>query len=277
MYPEPFVKWVGSKRQVLPELLKHVPEKFGRYHEPMVGGGAFYWGLVRAGVLSGKRVFLSDLDRDLIDSYTLIRNNHEELLGSLRPFVNRYKKLGGKLFYQVRDAWNKGVRSPARFIFLKQTSFNGLWRYNQKGQLNMSWGKYDAPRILDVENIRACSRALQKALLKQIDYRNHRRYMMTGDLVYYDPPYWGRFNKYGPCVFSQSDHIDLVKLCSELQARGVHVIYSNEDARAVRKILNRYWPEGKRSKVFSRRHINCDGDGRQPVADLIVSSHGEKG
>ena len=36
----PVVKWVGGKRQLLPEIKKYSPKKFNTYFEPFVGGGA---------------------------------------------------------------------------------------------------------------------------------------------------------------------------------------------------------------------------------------------
>ena len=40
---KPFCRWVGGKTQLLPDLRKHVPEKFGVYYEPFVGGGAMFF------------------------------------------------------------------------------------------------------------------------------------------------------------------------------------------------------------------------------------------
>ena len=48
---KPFVKWVGGKRSLLPELLKRVPAQFGNYYEPFVGGGALFFALKNLGKL----------------------------------------------------------------------------------------------------------------------------------------------------------------------------------------------------------------------------------
>ena len=42
---KPFVKWVGGKRSLLPELMARVPKDFNNYYEPFVGGGALFFAL----------------------------------------------------------------------------------------------------------------------------------------------------------------------------------------------------------------------------------------
>lgn len=60
----PVVKWVGGKRQLLPELLKYIPDKFTGYYEPFVGGGALLFALQRKSliyiILAGIAPFLED-------------------------------------------------------------------------------------------------------------------------------------------------------------------------------------------------------------------------
>ena len=41
----PIVKWVGGKRQLLPEIVKRIPNTFSYYAEPFVGGGAVFFEL----------------------------------------------------------------------------------------------------------------------------------------------------------------------------------------------------------------------------------------
>jgi len=268
---EPFVKWVGSKRQILSELLHHVPTNFETYHEPMVGGGALFWALYRDGRLEGKRVHLSDTNPALIECYKAIRDDPERLIKSLEVFNQAYEEDSEDLYYRIRDAWNEGYTSPARFIFLKQTAFNGLWRQNKAGKVNMAWGKYERPKILDADRIRSCSQALQHVDLWLGDFVASEQRIQPGDLVYYDPPYWGRFDMYGPESFTHEQHVQLVKLCMELCERGTQVIYTNEDGLEMRAILDRWWLGARIQLVGSRRFINRDGQGREPVADMIVS------
>ena len=34
------MKWAGGKRQLIPSINKTLPESFGTYYEPFLGGGA---------------------------------------------------------------------------------------------------------------------------------------------------------------------------------------------------------------------------------------------
>src|SRR3989338_7495423 len=83
--PKPFVKWVGGKRQLLAQFrLRNLypPEKFnpktGRYFEPFVGGGAVFFDLLP------QKAFLSDLNNELVVTYSVIKSNVEELIVSLK-------------------------------------------------------------------------------------------------------------------------------------------------------------------------------------------------
>lgn len=273
---EPFVKWVGGKGQLIQELMRHVPSNFNAYHEPMVGGGALFWALYRQGMLRGKRVHLADTNPALIDCYHAVRDDPERLVKSLEQFKEVYERDGEDLYYRIRDAWNEGITSAARFIFLKQTSFNGLWRHNKQGKLNMAWGKYESPKILDADRIRACSQALQAVDIWQGGFDTSVQMIERGDLVYYDPPYWGRFDLYGPDGFTQEQHVELVQMCGELTKKGANVIYTNEDGPEMRQILDEHWPHSRVQFVGSRRYINRDGEGREPVADMVVSGPAPK-
>ena len=60
----PFLKSAGGKRQLLPEIRKHIPDRFGRYFEPFVGGGAVFFDLAESGRLT-QISWLGDSNRDL--------------------------------------------------------------------------------------------------------------------------------------------------------------------------------------------------------------------
>src|SRR3954470_23666118 len=67
----PFVKWAGGKRQLLPQLKRYVPERYGRYFEPFVGGGALFFELRPSAAV------LTDVNARLIRTYRGVKDDVE--------------------------------------------------------------------------------------------------------------------------------------------------------------------------------------------------------
>ena len=63
---KPVTKWVGGKRQLLPEILKIIPKSYNRYFEPFVGGGALLF------KLAPKNPVINDHNSDIIIIYQSI-------------------------------------------------------------------------------------------------------------------------------------------------------------------------------------------------------------
>src|SRR5438270_13074100 len=77
----PFVKWVGGKTSLLPELLKHVPSPLRRYHEPFVGGGALFF------AVAPRRACLGDNNPELVHCYRQVRDDVHAVLDELARHV----------------------------------------------------------------------------------------------------------------------------------------------------------------------------------------------
>ena len=69
MYIKPFVDWVGGKKQLIPILLKHLPEKFNTYYEPFIGGSALFF------TLQPPKAYISDINCELINVYQILHSN----------------------------------------------------------------------------------------------------------------------------------------------------------------------------------------------------------
>ncbi|NLC08856.1 MAG: DNA adenine methylase, partial [Gammaproteobacteria bacterium] len=68
---KPFIKWVGGKRQLLPELQRYLPEKITDYFEPFIGGGALLWTLEPQELRS---ITINDYNAELINVYQVVRD-----------------------------------------------------------------------------------------------------------------------------------------------------------------------------------------------------------
>lgn len=274
---QPFVKWAGGKRQLLPVLLPLVPETFGTYHEPFVGGGAVFFAL-GGRLKEGARI--ADSNPELINGYTVVRDHVEELVGildDLRRLYHGERKGDRRAFYEevrsVAPETMSPVERAARFIFLNRTCFNGLYRVNKSGRFNVPFGDYANPLICDAANLDACSRMLATTFIQEAPFESVLGHAREGDLVYLDPPYLpvsktSSFTAYAKEGFGLEDHERLRDVARELKSRGAYVILSSA---ANPEILRLYAEGFEIRRVPARRAINSKGEGRGPVEELVIT------
>lgn len=264
--PTPFVKWVGGKRSLIPELLKRLPSRFGVYYEPFVGGGALFFELSAR----LKAAFLSDVNLDLLLTYKVIRQDPEKLLELLSCHAENHSK---EHYYAVRaqHELEEPVEIAARFIYLNKTCFNGLCRVNSKGEFNVPMGDYKNPAIVNAANIQACSNALRQAEIRLGTFDTI--VPQPGDFVYFDPPYHpateSSFTKYAKGDFSEKDQIRLADFYTELHRRGVFVMLSNSDTAFVRGLYKKF----KISTVEAPRTVNCKPEKRNAVTEVLITNY----
>jgi DNA adenine methylase len=272
----PFVKWAGGKGQLLKQLAPYLPERFGRYVEPFVGGGAVFFHLYRQGRLDGRDVVLIDRLEELIDCYRIVRDEVGALLAALEP--HEAAKLDRDHYYRVR-AWDRQpgygerarVERAARFIYLNRTCYNGLYRVNRKGQFNVPMGRYRNPTVRDVDRLRAASTALQGVTLLADDFCRCLDVAEAGDLVYFDPPYQplsqtANFTAYTAGDFGEDDQWRLAEVFRELDARGCRLLLNNSDTPSIRRLYDGY----EQIRLFASRPINSKTSRRGAVAELLI-------
>ncbi len=271
--PKPFVKWVGGKRQLLNQfklLNLYPPKQFdplrARYYEPFVGGGAVFFDLLP------RSAFLSDLNKELITTYAVIKNNVEDLIQSLK--VHKIEK---EYFLKIR-AFDTNMLSDleiaSRFIYLNRTCFNGLYRVNKKGQFNVPFGKYKRPLICDQDNLRKVSKALQSVELRTGDYSEILDFVKKGDFIYLDPPYYplnrtSSFTAYTKEGFLEEEQIKLRDVFFELDKKGCFVMLSNSDTSFIRKIYS----DAKITEVLAGRMINANALKRGRILELVITNY----
>jgi len=273
----PFVKWAGGKRQLVEELLRSRPGEYNRFIEPFIGGGALFF------ALRPDNAFISDINEELINIYTVVRDNVDKLIVELKEHEKKYK--GGDpqgYFYDVRNVdreagyarWSN-VRKAARLIFLNKTCFNGLFRMNSRKQFNTPFGFYVNPAIVDENNLLACSRVLASAEIAATGFDHVLNIAQKGDLVYFDPPYvplssTANFTSYTGEGFDLEMQKRLRDVCDQLDAKEVKWMLSNSYTDFV---LDLYKDKYHIRTVEASRAINCKADKRGKVAEVIVTNY----
>lgn len=278
---QPFLKWVGGKRALLPELLKHIPVNFGNYFEPFVGGGALFFELKKLGRLEGKKAYLFDKNSELINTYIAVRDKPMELLEKLEHHQESHSK---EYYYEVRAhdrepnfAQSDTIERAARFIYLNKTCFNGLYRVNSKGFHNVPMGSYKKPNIHDEALIYGASEALQGAIIEVADFAKTTQLAQSGDFVYFDPPYYplsptSSFTSYHTDLFLDEEQKRLYEVFDTLVHKKVSVLHSNSDTDFIKNLYREYVIE----HVEMARFINSKSNGRGKIKEVLIkkkSSH----
>ena len=139
----PFVKWAGGKAQLLKILDTFIPDNFNNYFEPFLGGGSFFYHLIKKTENKSFKCFLSDANCELINAYTSIKDNIDDLILSLSHHQEKYYENPEEYFYTLRNTiFENNVERASRFIALNKTCFNGLYRVNLKGLFNVPMGRF---------------------------------------------------------------------------------------------------------------------------------------
>ena len=148
----PFVKWAGGKRSLVPEIVKVLPEQFGDYWEPFLGGGAVFFALDSR----IRKAHLSDVTLDLIIAYRMIHARTDAVIEALQAHKRKHNR---RHYLYVRNKMHDAqdpVLLAARFIYLNKTCFNGLYRVNKHGQFNVPIGDIPTRRSVILRTYGRC-------------------------------------------------------------------------------------------------------------------------
>ena len=262
---KPFLRWAGGKRWLLKEINQFMPKQgFNRYHEPFIGGGAVYFHLQPK-----NQAFISDLNEELINTYSFIKEDVEAVISELKKFKNTKDE-----YYKVRSAkYKKEVKKAARFIYLNQMSFNGIYRVNLKGEYNVPYG-YREKYQFEYKNIRKVSQALKETIIKAEDFQSLTKNVQKGDLVFLDPPYTVTHNDngfihYNQKIFSIEDQYRLANTIEEIKEIGAFYILTNAAHKKVREIFN------NKDKTFELKRASIIGGKnakRGKYSELIITN-----
>lgn len=272
---KPFTKWVGGKRQLLPELVKLMPQTYNRYYEPFIGGGALLFELKR------NHCTINDYNSDLVMTYETIRDDVDTLIELLKLHELNNSK---DYYLDIRNADRDGrienmtrTERAARLLYMLRVNFNGLYRVNSKNQFNVPYGKYKNPKIVDEDNLRNISDYLKQNDIQILngDFAEAVKTANKGDLVYFDPPYvplsdTEAFTSYTSNGFSYDDQVRLRDLFVELTRRGVHVMVSNSSAKLVYDLYKDV--AEKIIEVDATRMINSKADKRGKIKEVIITN-----
>lgn len=289
--PKPFLKWAGGKTQLLDKIRKRLPADLNenyKYFEPFVGGGAVFFSLMPK--FQFKYAYLSDINKDLILTYNIIKKEPNRLIAILENFKRSYDSElvdNKRFFYSTRNLFNKSkcddplsistenIFRAAQMIFLNKTCFNGLYRVNKSGEFNVPFANPKNPLICDKDNIIAVSEWLQNVDLIVGDFSECKDKLDNHSFVYLDPPYKpvnGKksFEGYTKLEFDDNEQKRLSEFCHEISKKEIGAKFLLSNSKPDDEYFEKLYPKYKRELVSAVRAINSNGAKRGAVDELLI-------
>ena len=293
MYQKPFLKWVGSKTQIIESIINKFPKRINNYHEIFLGGGSVLLALLT--LVNDKKIIITgdinayDINKNLIYVYKNIQDNIEEVLEELTILKEEYKGLtGGEIirkpkneeeaksskesyYYWCRTVFNfmdkYTPKHSAYFIFLNKIGFRGMYREGPNG-FNVPFGHYKkVPEIFNKDQLYKIQSLIKNVNFYCQSFENSLENVDIGDYVYLDPPYakenknsFVGYNKEG---FDLDTHIRLFSLIKNLK---VKFSMSNSNVPLVTKTFKDY----EITRIEARRAINSKNPG-STTTEVIIS------
>lgn len=298
---KPFLKWAGGKGQLLETFTNFYPKELKtnhikNYYEPFIGGGAVFFDVVQK--YSIDAAFLFDINEELILTYNVVQKDAGKLVEQLAGLQNKYFRLNqherSEFFYKVRDEFNKNrlktnyskysekwIKRAAQIIFLNKTCFNGLFRFNSKGEFNVPAGRYKNPKILDEQNLLNASKILGIAEIRKADFSEITNLIKPSSFVYFDPPYrplnkTSSFTSYSKNIFGDEEQKQLAAIFSELHKKGINLMLSNSDPKNYNPddcFFDELYKKFHISRVSAKRSINSVASKRNAIKEIIVTNY----
>jgi len=234
-------------------------------------------------------VYISDINRELIQTYIAIRDNFRELVVYLKSLETMYLSANDdvrkEFYYKSRERFNilksissESIEIAALFIFLNRTCFNGLYRVNSHGAFNVPQGSYKNPTICDEHNLLTVSEKLCGVKIICADYMESCDFIDGNTFVYFDPPYrpltvTANFTSYAENNFGDKEQIELAYFINEMSKRGAYILASNSDPKNTDEnddFFDRLYAQHNITRINASRAINSVGSSRGRINELLI-------
>lgn len=274
---KPIIKWVGGKTQLLSQIKERLPKEFNTYYEPFLGGAAVLLDL------NPTNSVVSDINPELINMYSQVRDRVEEVIHHLTIYDNQHEIWSDPkdYYYKVREYFNAELgtntaQQAARFIYLNKHCFNGLYRVNKKGEFNVPFNGKLSGWSVDPDHLRELSTRLKNVDIRCGSFEDTVKDAGNNDFVFFDSPYAPitatSFTDYTKEGFDYEDHVTLAATFKLLTDRGCYCMLTNHDTPLIRELYKDFRIE----VVDVRRSINRKGDGRTGK-EVIITNYNPTG
>ena len=268
----PPIKSQGIKTKLVKFILSNISwNGRGRWIEPFLGSGVVLFNV------QPKRALVNDINPHIIRLYQMLYDGDllpEEVRAYLLSEGKKLSSYGEEYYYLVRERFNK-TGEPLDFIFLNRACFNGLIRFNNKGEFNVPFcrntNRFRQAYVSKIVN--------QISQIQQImqdkewefrvgDWKECVENVEADDFVYLDPPYAGRHTDYYQ-KWTENDTVELYKIIRQLPS-GFALSTWKEDRYRKNKHIDLYLHGFTKREFNHFYHIGSKREFRGSIIELLV-------
>ena len=202
-----------------------------------------------------------------------------KILDELKEIKKKKREEDKQRYYYIqREIYNKNkvlskVEIASYFIYLNKAGFNGMYRENKKGYLNIPKGDLKEMNI-DERKLRKASKILnQNVQIRCAPYRTIDPLAKENDFIYFDPPYAplkkNSFTTYNKNPFLEEEQKQLAFFCKKLNIRNVKFMLSNNNTDLIHQLFSQF----QIKYVSTKRLINSDTKGRGNVDEVLIINY----
>lgn len=193
------IRWAGSKKRVLNEMLESFKKDKENYIEPFLGSGVVMINVLNnIDTLHYKNIYVNDLNSNIIHFYKFLKAKPKFLIKSLLELSKQYNcknvQEQEKMYYEIRDKFNNfDENKVVYFYFLMKVGFNGVYRENKLGKFNVPFGRKEK-FIVNEDNLLTISKLIKNVKFYNLSYDKFldmlaKKGILNNSFIYCDPPY----------------------------------------------------------------------------------------
>lgn len=248
------IRWAGSKKKILVEMLNAFKPNRENYIECFLGSGVVLINVLKKNnTLNYKKFYVNDINPHIINFYKLLQNNPHHIIKQIGELVEVYNNYDmpkkEEYYYELRMRFNEEKdldNKSILFYFLMKTGFNGVYRENKAGKFNVPFGRKEKIVVND-DYLMELSKLIQPVNFYNLDYKTFLNKMkedgkIDNSFMYFDPPYLPddslvnqKQELYTKDIF---DHKLFVKTITEL--KGKYLMISMSDSKQADEIYGKF-------------------------------------
>lgn len=279
----PPLKIQGKKTKLVPkimELSNRIIEEnpsIDTWVEPFFGTGTVGFNCPK----TIKNVIVGDINPHIVEFYESINNGYLNPFNIKRELSIHCKNLmdseeNGYAYYREMVYEFNETKDPMLFLALTRTSFNGLMRFNKKGNWNVPFCK-DNTKL---------NEHLVDSFCKEIErlsqFMHEKNFSITccdyseilkkseehNSLIYCDPPYYGLYTNYYN-TWNESNEQELSETLNSLKQSYMVSTWYNNGVKE-NETIEKYWNDCE-IELFDHKYIvGAKTNNRRNVTEAIL-------